>query len=523
VEKVSHPLSPRYGRFLSYADVKSITSNPSALSFLQKSLSSWNEETTVASISNDEMWVIVEASVGTIEKRFLTKCYQCQCAERRFCEPPTLPIDWTPHVDLIVGLSDAIYIEESNSREGAIQACSSWPRGPYLPMGAIQKLYNVDTSKSTISNRSTTGAVFEVNAPYEMYNPSDLAEYQRLSGLKGVPVTQFAGSSKVTFGCDNDACAEPMTDVEMMLGMAPGLNFTYITTSVNPVPPSGNSILQYLMDLSSQENPPYIHSISWGPPESHLSADIANRMNQEFAKLSARGLTFVTSSGDDGVNYRAARTNPSACGLSPQYPAGSPYVTTVGGTMGPEYGASERAAQTNVPTIKATITTGGGFSVLYAQPSYQSDAVKAYLATPGIKLPPSLAFTATNRAYPDVSLVANNINSVIDGACVPTGGTSSSAPLFAGMLALILDARFQRGLPPLGLVNPALYHLAEVAPEVFNDITVGDNHCTGKKSGQFTCCPLGFQCVPGWDPVTGLGSVNFEQLKSRFLELPLKP
>jgi tripeptidyl-peptidase-1 len=37
------------------------------------------------------------------------------------------------------------------------------------------------------------------------------------------------------------------------------------------------------------------------------------------------------------------------------------------------------------------------------------------------------------------------------------GGTSLSSPLFAGVLALVNQARFQRGKHAVGFVNPALY------------------------------------------------------------------
>ena len=46
---------------------------------------------------------------------------------------------------------------------------------------------------------------------------------------------------------------------------------------------------------------------------------------------------------------------------------------------------------------------------------------------------------------------------------------------------------------------------------VFNDIVNGSNPGCGTK---------GFQAAPGWDPVTGLGTLNFELLLAQFLALP---
>ena len=46
---------------------------------------------------------------------------------------------------------------------------------------------------------------------------------------------------------------------------------------------------------------------------------------------------------------------------------------------------------------------------------------------------------------------------------------------------------------------------------IFNDVTEGDNPGCGTR---------GFPAAPGWDPVTGLGTVNFPRMLSRFMALP---
>ena len=385
-----------------------------------------------------------------------------------------------------------------------------------MGVAALKLQYNCSAAWK-MGSSAATGAVFEVTGPTETYNPPDLASFQTLSGLPLQNVTQFGGS-QATLGCANWACLEPMLDVEMFLGMAPGANFTYWTTPLLGMP-ANNAVLQWLIDLSNDTDPPLLHSISWGPPESHLSASLAARMDSELAKLCLRGLTFVASSGDDGVNDRTARADPSLCGLSPQYPASSPWVTAVGGTFGPEYGIPERTCQTDVPGYAASITSGGGFSVLWPQHGYQASFVAAYLAAMGPTLPPASAFNATNRAYPDVALQANNIDMVANQYWVPGGGTSASAPIFAGMMALVLSSRLEQGLPPFGLLNPALYQIALSRPSAFSDITVGDNHCTGLQNSNYTCCPYGFTATKSWDPVTGLGAINFGELADALLSL----
>ena len=83
----------------------------------------------------------------------------------------------------------------------------------------------------------------------------------------------------------------------------------------------------------------------------------------------------------------------------------------------------------------------------------------------------------------------------------------------AGMVALVNSARLAAGKPPLGWINSALYQLYEAFAI---DIIDGANNCA---AGALICCGHGFGALPGWDPVTGLGSVNFAAFKAAFLAL----
>lgn len=526
-ESVSDPLSPLYGNYWTWEKMMATTSNHKSQQFALTFFEAQFAE--VHSVSRDGLWLTLTVPISRLENVFNISCFQYDCNPGHHptntitlhrCTPyHVIPASLHPHVDFIGGLTDWPFfgIDATPSirsfQKSSQVPPSHWPAGPFMNMSSIQELYSV---KVVTSKLNSSAAVFEVNAPYELYNPPDLEAFQKLSALPDSPVSNFAGD-KVTLGCTNYACIEPVLDVEMLMGMAPGVNFTYWTTDI--ANPSGNVILQWLINLASNPEPSWIHSISWGPPESHLTADLATRMDQEFAKLCTRGLTFVTSSGDDGVNYRAARGHPDQCGLSPQYPAGSSWVTTVGGSSGPEYGQPERTCQTNIPNYPTTTTSGGGFSIWYKQPGYQTNVVKSYLENMKSSLPPPSTYNPSNRAYPDLALIANNIDTITNGIFIPNGGTSASAPIFAGMLALILDARFQHALPAFGSLNPLLYHIAEQSPHAFNDLTIGDNHCTGiyGSDRNYTCCPYGFTASKGWDPVTGLGSVNFENLSSALL------
>lgn len=95
---------------------------------------------------------------------------------------------------------------------------------------------------------------------------------------------------------------------------------------------------------------------------------------------------------------------------------------------------------------------------------------------------------------------------VVDGKVQSVGGTSASAPAFAGFVSLLNEARTKAGKPAMGYLNPFLYQNAAA----FRDVTVGTN-AIGRGTGTL---PYGFPCAPGWDPATGLGTPNFKKLMS---------
>jgi subtilase family serine protease len=86
-----------------------------------------------------------------------------------------------------------------------------------------------------------------------------------------------------------------------------------------------------------------------------------------------------------------------------------------------------------------------------------------------------------------------------------SGGTSASAPLWAGLIALA-DQYAGRHL---GFVNPAIYRVGRSASyhDAFHDITTGNN--TPRFPVHTTS---GYTAAPGWDPVTGWGSPNAQAL-----------
>ena len=93
--------------------------------------------------------------------------------------------------------------------------------------------------------------------------------------------------------------------------------------------------------------------------------------------------------------------------------------------------------------------------------------------------------------------------------------TSASTAVFAALVSLVNYERANRGMGPVGFLNPLLYkHAAQMA----HDITSGSNYCSAgytqssSHNATLTCCNQGYHSAKGWDPVTGLGSVDFAKM-----------
>ena len=135
---------------------------------------------------------------------------------------------------------------------------------------------------------------------------------------------------------------------------------------------------------------------------------------------------------------------------------------------------------------------------------------------------PVSGYKVNGRGYPDVSLAGTHYMVAIGGGWYSVSGTSASAPAVAGMFSLINAARIGQGKTSLGWVNPTLY---SYYPAFTNDIKSGKNNCVVGASTPSTCCSQGYYATPGWDPATGLGSLNFLAMKTLMTNLGpiLKP
>lgn len=247
-------------------------------------------------------------------------------------------------------------------------------------------------------------------------------------------------------------------------------------------------------------------STSYGYNEADLTAKYETRQCNEYAKLGLMGISFLFSSGDYGVagnngqciasdgTYNSGKSGR----FNPAFPSTCPYVTSVGATqVKPNTSPSATNPEMACETV---IYSGGGFSNVFQMPSYQQSAVSSYFANH------KPAYTAaqynnsqTTRGYPDISANGANYVVAVDGNFSMVYGTSASAPTAGSIFTLVNQKRLANGKSSLGFLNPTLYS----NPSLFTDITSGGNQ---------GCGTAGFTAVSGWDPVTGLGTPDYNKL-----------
>ena len=312
-------------------------------------------------------------------------------------------------------------------------------------------------------------------------------------------------------------------DLEWAGGMAPNATIIYVYTN------SAAGAVQYAID----KNLAPVVSSSYAECEQLVTGPAIAAFESLAQQANAMGITWVAASGDQGA--AACDTSPTATtavnGLAVNIPASIPEVTGVGGTTftdpvtgfwspnnNPVTGASALSyipeVAWNDSAVSAHLSaSGGGASALYPKPSWQTG-----LGVPndGARDVPDLAFAASPNHDGYVWVYQGSVQQLA------TGGTSASTPVFAGMLVLLnayLVANHLQATSGLGNINPTLYRLAHSSTTAFHDITSGSNivPCAISSTPDCTSGNMGWTAGPGYDQVTGLGSVDLANLANQWV------
>ncbi|KAF4612315.1 hypothetical protein D9613_003707 [Agrocybe pediades] len=404
-----------------------------------------------------------------------------------------------PNVDPV---SVGDYVAQAASEKHSAGAASENNPGAVLPScnntitpACLRALYKTYDYTPASTDKNALGVVGYLN---EFANKMDHQMFFK-TFRADVPATNAAGFETVLVNGGQDDQSKPGVEANLDIQYTTGISYPTPNTyySVGGSPPfqpdsfttknTNEPYLDFIEFIYKQDKIPQTLSTSYGDDEQTVPRDYAERVCKEFAAIGSRGVSIFFSSGDSGVGGGACTTNDGTnrTTFQPSFPASCPYVTTVGATV-------------HINPEVAIPFSGGGFSNYFAAPAYQGDAVSNYLWDYGTRN--KGMFNRSGRAYPDVSAQGVAYQVVVRGMVTPVGGTSASTPTVASIFALLNDHRISQNKAPLGFINPLLYSTLSSG---FTDITQGSNPGCGTD---------GFSAARGWDPVTGLGTPDFQKL-----------
>lgn len=440
-------------------------------------------------------------------------------------------------------------------------------------------IYNIPASL----NLDGTGVTIAVIGTSNI-NLQDVSDYRNFFGL--TPSNNVVVVPNGPLPDLNSEEGEADLDLQISGAVAPGASIKFIATEDTASASGVDLGSVYVIDNNAAD----ILSLSFGDCEADLQTSGNSFFRALWQQAAAQGITVTVSSGDNGSagcdDFTTAKA--ASKGLAVSGIASTPYNIAVGGTdfddVGnqaafwnqnpganapvtrlsakgyiPETTWNDSCAATATPaalttcvspssTLANIVAASGGPSSVNAKPAYQTalTPVDAARDIPDVSL-----FASDGQASKSFYLVCQ-----ADAPHQPTdppscassgsfrfqgaGGTSASAPAFAGIMALIDQKMGGRQ----GNANFVLYKVAATPGAscnsstqplngstcAFNDVTKGNISvpCTGNSTTNCSSATAGtngvlvttsgttktpaFTTGAGYDLATGLGSVNVANL-----------
>jgi len=513
---------------------------------------------------------------------------------------PQIPAALSPVVAGIVSLHDFRPVSHirpvasfHKSKSGEVTPLWSPPgnSGQIFPLapGDFGKIYNV----APLWSGGTTGTGQSIAVLGESdIKVQDIVDFRTIFGLP----QNFSSQNVFINGIDpglNGSEIESDLDIQWAGATAPGATIDFVTSAPTETTSGIHLSAVYAVDT----NLAGIISVSFGSCEQHLGSTGNQFFNSLWQQAAAQGITVVVSSGDGGSagcdNFDTQQT--ATHGLAVSGLASTPYNIAVGGT---DFDQNNRWLQfwsfTNDPVTHASVLSyipeipwndscaqigisgcgssapggslnivagSGGPSATYSKPSWQSGAG---IPNDGKRDLPDVSLFASNGFTGSLYLICDTDQfhsftgkcdlTSFEGTIQGVGGTSASAPAFAGIMALVNQKQSTTAIPAprQGVANYVLYALArtsgascpssttEASTCIFNDVTHGNSdlptglpgigtisvpcqggtpNCSVSTAGSngvlvspASSTTEAWSVATGYDMATGLGSVNAQNL-----------
>ena len=470
---VMNPRSPRFQRFFTPDEIRDI-SGPTDADYQRLLANLRSRGFEIVAESRSHLYLTVRTDTTTVPRNFNTQVRTFGPMTVGTTTMPSIPTDLSI-IQSVTGFDQSPKLHPHFNFANAQIAAPN----PLTAQKNVKHGYGFDP----IYQSGITGANQDIAiATYGGFHMSDVTAFAGVSNLSpGAVYDQvvFNGKPKI----DEDAAVETELDAEFSGMMAPGAHIHIFASAENS---SAGELAMFSAILD--DNRSKVVNYSWGTCEDGVDSTHKADMDKVFARAVAQGVNILVASGDSGAKGCANSSKFVA-----DWPASSPNVVAVGGT-------SFSISNSGQLSEAGWSGSGGGISKFYPTPNYQKSSLSGQF---NMRSFPDVSFSADQSAGQQVYTSCNP--SRLTGACkagkpgwLGIGGTSMAAPQWAGFLALVNESRARAGKGPLGFINPILYSMSPaMKAKVLHDVKTGNN---------------GYPAGPGWDAVTGLGSMQADTM-----------
>jgi Pro-kumamolisin, activation domain len=509
IEQVSDPKNPKFRQYMTQAQFNSTHGATDADYAALKAWATAQGFTTYATYPNNLLLSVFGTAAQVEQALYVNLVYRVRQDGTSF-----IAVDREPSLDLAVSILEISGLTSFRVPQRA--GATTGSAGGFQSSDLRAAYVGPSPELLALTGAGQVVGLLEL----DLYQQSDITAYDASQtpplNPSNVTLVSIEAPPLGASGYSNNL--EVALDIEMVQAMAPGAQVLVWETTVGITSHADDG----LHAMATSTPPLTCASCSW-------SFGRSNNSQQALDQMAAQGVSFFLASGDYGnigdpqgnqdmgsqilVGGTFLATNSVLTGLpSPTYPA--------------DYYAGETTWNQHPPLQGKGLTSGGimdgnnlnGQCYCWPNPFCCGSGVQI----PGYQVAIMQATAADNggsntwRNYPDVAMVAANLEIFYNGSPGTAWGTSAAAPLWAGFIALV-NQLIKESDPSAGLagfLNPTLYDIGltrgtsvDLYAACFNDIADGVSNANGFPGFPFNPpAGVGFKSVPGYDLCTGLGS-----------------
>jgi Pro-kumamolisin, activation domain len=507
IESVSDPKNPQFRQHMTQAQFNSTHGATDADYAALQAWATTQGFTTYATYPNNLLLSVVGTAAQVEQALYVNLVYRARQDGTSF-----VAADREPSLDLAVTVLEISGL--TNFRAPQRMSTTTGPAGGFQSADLRAAYLGPDPDLLALTGAGQVVGLLEL----DLYQQSDIDAYDasQSPALNPANVTLVSIEAAPLFAGGYSDDPEVALDIEMVQAMAPAAQVLVWETSVGITSHADDG----LHAMATSTPPLTCASCSW-------SFGRSDNSQQALDQMAAQGVSFFLASGDWG-NIGDPQANQD---MGNQTLVGGTFLATNNVLTGPpdptypaDYYTGETTWNQNPPPQGKGVTSGGimdgnnlnGECYCWPWPYCCGSGVQI----PGYQVAIMQATAAGNggsdtwRNYPDVAMVAANLEVVYGGSQQTIGGTSAAAPLWAAYIALVneLIKQSDPGAGLAGFINPTLYDIGltrgtavDLYSACFNDIADGVSNADGWPGG-LTGLSEGFTSVPGYDLCTGLGS-----------------